>query len=290
MSRETIYQPRHERRSTRLVIRDVDYCIHEWGAADAPLLVYLHGWGDTGSCFQPVADRLADDWRIVAPDWRGFGRSDAGQHAFWFPDYLADLDQLLSVYSPSAPVRLVGHSMGGNVAALYAGSMRERVAALCNVEGLGLHDTDPGQAPEHYRKWLQRSREREAFSEYADFTALADRLRRRNPNLEAGIAEFVAREWAEEAGGVVKLRAHPAHRLPNAVLYRRGEAEACWKAITAPNCLITGSDSEYATMAASAMEPYFGEPFVIEGAGHMIHLEAPDALAAAVDEFFRQSL
>lgn len=68
--------------------------------------------------FQFVVDALASRWHVIAPDWRGFGRTHCRAPAYWFPDYLADLDDLLSKYSPTAPVRLVGHSMGGNIVSL----------------------------------------------------------------------------------------------------------------------------------------------------------------------------
>uniref|UniRef100_UPI002362DFF1 alpha/beta fold hydrolase n=3 Tax=Pseudomonadota TaxID=1224 RepID=UPI002362DFF1 len=80
-----------------------------------PPLVLLHGWMDVGASFQFVVDALAGDREVIALDWRGFGLSEAsGAGCYWFPDYLADLDALLDAVSPSAPVDLLGHSMGGN--------------------------------------------------------------------------------------------------------------------------------------------------------------------------------
>ena len=73
----------------------------QWGAADAPLLIYVHGWGDCGSTFQFVVDSLQKEWRVVAPDWRGFGRSTVDCSSYWFPDYLADLHELGEQLSPS---------------------------------------------------------------------------------------------------------------------------------------------------------------------------------------------
>ena len=49
---------------------------------------------------------------------------------YWFPDYIADLDVLLRELATPEPVPLVGHSMGGNVAGLYAGTRPSRVATL----------------------------------------------------------------------------------------------------------------------------------------------------------------
>ena len=108
------------RRTARHRIRGVDYCINEWGDENAAQLFLLHGWGDTGSTFQFLVDELSADWMVIAPDWRGFGESHHRAECYWFPDYVADLDALLAIYSPDRAVRLVGHSMGANVAGLYA--------------------------------------------------------------------------------------------------------------------------------------------------------------------------
>ena len=76
---------------------------------------------DVSASFQFVADALGDDWRVLAPDWRGYGQTDSsGADAYWFPDYLADLECLLDLLTPGVPVRLVGHSMGGWVGAAAA--------------------------------------------------------------------------------------------------------------------------------------------------------------------------
>ena len=226
MSEDSTYEPRLPVRQTRLRIRGVDYRVNEWGDTDAPLMVFLHGWGDAGLTFQFVVDELEREWHVVAPDWRGFGESKSRALCYWFPDYIADLHALLNEYSPDQPVRLVGHSMGANVGGLYAGSVPERVQAFVNVEGFGLADSDPGDAPGRYRKWLEQGRDRPTFGRFEDFDALARHIARRSPRMTSAQARFVARAWARDGEGGLELRADPAHKLPNAVLYRRAEAEA----------------------------------------------------------------
>jgi len=284
MANKRIYIPKRPRRSIQHTIRAVDYEVSEWGSSRDPLIVYLHGWGDTGSTFQFVVDEFCQDWFVVAPDWRGFGRSSGGAPAYWFPDYLADLDHLLAYYSPDLPVRLIGHSMGGNVAALYAGVMPERVACIVNLEGFGLPDTEAADAPARYRAWIERGRERPPFSARASFSALAMKIRGSATGMTSAQANYVAREWAEEqADGRIRLRADPAHKLPNPVLYRRAEAEACWRNVTAKVLLLAGRRSQFAANA----ERLFGrqETRWIEDAGHMLHFEQPGAIAHEIEEF-----
>lgn len=298
MTESTVYRPTTPRQTERQSIRGVDYSINTWGSTDNPLMVYLHGWGDTGSTFQFVVDKFRKNWFVVAPDWRGFGESTASATAYWFADYLADLDHLLNHFSPAQPLRLVGHSMGGNVAGLYAGVMPERVQAVVDIEGFGLPDSDPEMAPGRYRAWIEKGKETPAFSEFADFAALAERVRRRSPRMSIAQAEFVARKWAVSADdGKIRLRADPRHKLPNAVLYRRSEAEACWRQVSADVLLVAGVDSDFIAPREAGRPASIPDlPFpratkqLIEGAGHMLHFEQPGVLAQTIEAFFAKTL
>lgn len=297
MSDISTYAARFPARGNVHRVRDVDYYINEWGDPGHSLIVLLHGWGDSGATFQFVVDALAGQWHVVAPDWRGFGRTQHRALAYWFPDYLADLDDLLSKYSPTAPVRLVGHSMGGNIGGLYAGAMPERVRAFVNVEGFGLLDTVPDEAPARYRTWLEQSRAVPSFTRFGSMEALSRHIAKRSPRMSAAQARFVAEAWAEEGPDGPILRADPAHKLSNPTLYRRAEAEACWREVTAPVLLVAGADSE--VLEAVGVRPSDGGlplPFpnsrtrIIGDCGHMVHFEAPGPLAAAIEEFLLPTL
>lgn len=274
-------------------IRGVDYHFNEWGDDRSPTLFMLHGWGDCGASFQFTVDALAGDWRVIAPDWRGFGQSHLRAESYWFPDYVADLDALLEIYQPNEPVSLLGHSMGANVAGLYAGIMPERVAAFVNVEGFGLAESDPDNAPDNYRRWIEQSRIPTGYRRYDSFDALAARILKRSPRMGEERARFVARQWGvKRKDGRIKLRADPAHKLPNAVQYRRAEAEACWRRVTARVLLVAGSDSDFTKSARSWLDvenaalPFPGaQTVVIDESGHMLHFEQPARLAAVLEAF-----
>ena len=121
-----------------VTIRGLKLHCRRWGETDAPLLFLLHGYQDESASWQFMVDALKEKWRIIAPDFRGYGLSDwSGSDSYWYPDYLADLDFILEYFSPDLPARIVGHSLGANIAAVYAGLRPERVSYLVNVDGFG---------------------------------------------------------------------------------------------------------------------------------------------------------
>src|ERR1700716_1838011 len=159
-----------------LEIRGLKYHIRRWPSAGAPKMVLLHGWMDVSASFQFLVDALARDWDVYAPDWRGYGLTGRGRaDCYWFPDYIADLDLLLETIEKN-PVNLVGHSLGGNVAAMYAGIRPARVAKFVNLEGFGMQATRPEQAPKRYARWLDELHEPPQPRPYKDFAEVAERL------------------------------------------------------------------------------------------------------------------
>src|SRR3954465_3774210 len=125
-------------------VRGLRYHVRHWPSRGAPKGVLLHGWMDVSASFQFLVEELRRDWDVYAPDWRGYGLTDWGKSdCYWLPDYLADLDALLDQVDSSSSVNLVGHSLGGNVAVMYAGVRPARVAKLVNLEGFGMQATRP---------------------------------------------------------------------------------------------------------------------------------------------------
>ena len=281
--------------SVFLDIRGLKLHCRCWGDPARPKLFLLHGWMDVSASFQFLVDALRHPWHVIAPDWRGYGLSDwGGSDSYWFPDYLADLDRLLSHFQPHAPVRLVGHSMGGNVAAMYAGIRPERVARLVNMEGFGLPDAPAEGAPRRYARWLAEIERGARFRDYDTFEDLAGRLRSNNPRLTAERALFLAQHWGEQvADGRIALRGDPAHKRVNPVLYRLAEAQACWRSVVAPVLWIEGEDSQNGSLLRvsaadrEARKACFGNLIerVIPEAGHMMHHDQPEVVAALIEDF-----
>jgi len=275
-------------------IRNLRYHVRTWGDARSPKLFLLHGWMDVSASFQFLVDCLERDWYVVAPDWRGFGLSEWARDGYWFPDYYADLDALLDIYEPKAPVSLVAHSMGGNIAGVYAGVRPHRVAKLISLEGFGASRTKPEDAPARFERWLDEVLEPPQFGPYASFDAVAARLKKNNARLADDKALFLAQHWAKQiAPGVVTLNSDSKHKMVNPVLNRIEEVFACWQRITAPVLWVSGADSsargwraDIASQLAQrkAAIPNLSE-VVLPECGHMMHHDQPEQLARVIEDF-----
>lgn len=258
------------------------------------MIFMLHGWMDVSASFQFVVDALEAGWHVLAPDWRGFGQTEWCGDAYWFPDYLGDLDAILQVCSPALPVNLVGHSLGGNVACIYAGVRPARVARLVALDAFGLADSRPAQSPGRLEKWLNDLAQPVGFRSYPDPAALAARLQADNPRLSDDKARFLAAHLGEDDGqGSIRLAGDPAHRRVNPVLYRRAEALACWQRVTAPALWVEpdrptlrhrlGVDDAVHAQARAAFRDL--REVRVSDSGHNLHHDQPGEVARIIETF-----
>ena len=308
MSTYTVLRPS---RSVFVPIRLYRYHVRLWGTpGPRPPLVLVHGWMDVAASYQFMVDALShgffDDRLIIAPDWRGFGQSTgpACDH-YAFADYLGDLDGLLDHFAGAdTPVDLVGHSMGGNVAMMYAGARPGRIRRLINLEGFGMPATRPEQAPARFAKWMDEikalQRGEQALKTYADAAGVAARLMKTNHRLPQAKADWLARQWAEprvEPDGATRwhIRGEAAHRITSAQLFRVDEMLALYAAITAPTLVVEASDD--------SLGQWWQRRFTLDefhqrlqsvpqcrrttlpDCGHMLHHDQPDLLAREVEAF-----
>ena len=304
-----------------------------------PPLVLMHGWMDVAASYQFMVDAFSEAFfanrLILAADWRGYGKTTGRErnaeppqassapsggsaaHAvasvgaygdvdnYWFPDYLADLDFLLDHYAPNQPVDLVGHSMGGNVVMMYAGSRPERIRRLVNLEGFGMPENRASQAPARYAKWMNElkslQRGEMTLKSYDSSQGVARRLMKTNPRLardDAGIAKanWLATHWAaENAAGQWEILGDPAHKITNANLSSVPEALELYKCITAPVLAVEASDDSLGQWweGKYTLDQYHERLksvpnctiAVIEDAGHMLHHDQPQTLAQLIEGF-----
>lgn len=272
-------------REVEWTLRGLPFGGLEWGAPDASPIVFLHGWLDHAGSWEEVAEEVPG-WRL-APDHRGHGRSArvGPGTTYHFPDYVADLDALLDQLGGRP--RLVGHSMGGTIATLYAGARPERVAAVVTIDGLGLADGE-AEAADRLVAFLDGSRRPVRDKVHADVHEAAARLRAAMPFLdEARALRLALRDTRPVEGGVTWAH-DPRHRIRGAVPYRHGHHRALLERIRCPVLSIHPEHSPFAPPDVAALEQAIRDLSVVEvpGAAHMVHLQAPRAVAAAVRSFF----
>lgn len=300
------YLPVRPGQSRFVALRGLRYHLNVWGEPDAssttPLLVLTHGWMDVGASFQFLVDALSalgdGARRVVAPDWRGYGRTEgpAGADSYWFPDYMGDLDALLDALSPAQPVDLLGHSMGGNVVMAYAGARPERIRRLVNLEGFGLPRSTPAQWPARLSKWMDELKTPQSLPAYDTLQDVAQRLLKIHPRMSPARASWLAPHWSgRSADGRWQVLGDPAHKRVNPALYQVDEHLEAWKRIQAPLLWVEGADTELAKWWG---DRYSKAEFqqrltvvrqvqqaLLPDCGHMMHVEQPEALARALLPF-----
>jgi len=302
-----MYQALKPSRSEFVPVRHLSYHVRQWGQPDAEQapLVLVHGWMDVSASWQFVVDAMREERWIIAPDWRGFGLTRAGGPApdnYWFPDYLADLDILLDHHAGERAVDLVGHSMGGNIAMMYGGVRPQRIRRLVNLEGFGMPETRPAQAPGRFAQWIDEvkalHRGENGLKAYDSVDGVAQRLMKTNPRLPRDKADWLARQWsAPNADGGWEILGDAAHKVVSANLYRLDEALELYRRISAPVLSVTASDDSLGqwwkgrfTLAQYHERiqavPRLRNAEVLD-AGHMMHHDQPEALARLIEDFLQ---
>ncbi len=284
--------------TSRIVdVRGLRYHVRTWGDPAARKLILLHGWMDISASFQFLVDALASQWHVLAPDWRGFGLSESPKEGYWFADYVGDLDALVLALAKGEPVDIVGHSLGGNIALLYAGVRPGRTRNVVTLDGFGIPAEGPEVAPKKFAAWLDSLESPPELAPYRDLAAVADRLQKNNRRLPRDKAEFLASHWGETLpDGTVRLRADPRHKQPFPNVYRLEEYFAIWRNITAPVLWVAADNSDIPKWLAGNGDPLVelerrrahvphSRLVTIADAGHMLHHDQPEAVARALEAF-----
>ena len=270
------------------VLRGLRRGVCTWGPESGPLALLLHGWLDQGAAWQRVAWRLArDGWFVVAPDHRGHGRSapaPAGS-SYHFTEYVVDIDHLVQWLARPIGV-LVGHSMGGTIASLYAGLRPRSLAHLVLLEGLGPAAGDPESAADQLLAHLDHQREPRAHRTMADVPAAAERLLRLTPGLGPDLALALAgRSTCLQPGGGVHWSWDPMHRTRAAVAYDAPRHQAILRRIQAPVDLVMGTRSWYTQLpdleTRAAAIPSLRARHDLD-AGHALHIDAAPQVSALI--------
>jgi len=255
-------------------------------------IVLLHGFMDSGATWDMVAPTLARAGHdVVAPDLRGFGLSDnvgAGGY-YHFPDYVADLAELVDALAPRR-LAVVGHSLGGTVAALYAGAHADRVERLALLEGTGPIATEPSVAVDRMQAWLRTLRE--VPRQPKTLTSLqeaVERLGLHHPRVPREVIESRAKllTRADDAGRLFWAY-DPLHRTTAPTPFNAEAFKEFLHRVDCPTLVVSGGPMGWhppdeAQRVACLRHAI---PFELPTAGHMMHWTDPTALANRLAQFF----
>jgi pimeloyl-ACP methyl ester carboxylesterase len=255
-------------------------------------VLLLHGWLENAWAWEATAEAgLARRLHLIAVDLRGHGDSDrvgtgGGYHV---ADYLADLHELIPLVA-RARLSLVGHSLGGAIAGLYAGTCPQRISRVALLEGTG--PPRLGGGPARMARWLQkreRVRERPQRS-YPSVEEAAARLRETDPSLRPAMALRLAEKGtAPGSDGRLRFKHDPRLTAGHPCAFDVEHARLFWANVACPVLILEGAESATRLSEEEGRRRWSSFPTcrhaVLPDAGHMMQRHQPEALAAVLLEF-----
>ncbi len=273
---------------TQLVTRRGGFGVRHHGT-DGPLVVCLHGFPDDASTFDGLAAALvAAGYRVAAVNLRGYAPSplDGG---LGLDDLVEDLLAVVDALAPGAPVRLVGHDYGAQLAYPAMARAPQRFAAAVLLAG-----AHPGVVARNARRsprqlWMSR------YIVFFQLGSYADRCVARD---DFAYVEALWRRWAPgwtvPAGHLAHVKGTLAASMPAPVaMYRAGGFGVPEQEIGVPTLYVCGADDGCASpFLADGQDALFTagyEAQTWEGTGHFPHLEHPARAADAVIGWFARA-
>ena len=267
----------------------------DWGNPEAPPLILQHGGRDHCRSWDWVAEELARDWHVIAPDLRGHGDSA------WAPDgnyemnmFVYDFAQLVHTLGRDS-VTIVAHSLGGNVATRFAGLYPEKVRKLVNIEGLGPSpkvraEREAKGYANRFRKWVEDKRKASA------------RIPRRYDSIEAAFARMKEENGFLTDDQARHLTVHGASRNEDGTWSWKFDpylnvwpfdevpedrTNELWASITCPILFLYGADSWASNPETDGRAMVFQDHRVseFENAGHWLHHDQFDRFMREVRAF-----
>jgi pimeloyl-ACP methyl ester carboxylesterase len=232
---------------------------------------------------------LRPHYHVLAPDLRGHGDSDWTRGgSYSLTEYVYDLSRLVRSTGASQAT-IVGHSMGGMVGLIYAGTFVDQVAALVVLDGVTVLP-NAKRAPAHERiaRWAGQLDTLEAREprRYRTIEEAAAQMRAQNGRLPGELTQHLAafgvRQNQDET---YSWKFDPYQRAAGPHRLSPEDHVSLWSRITCPTLLLHAAESFLESPAAAA--GHFREARVetISGAGHWLHHEKPDEVLRAVRTF-----
>ena len=278
----------HYYESQRLQIHYLD-----WGNDSAPPLLLVHGGRDHARTWDWVVAALRERFHILAVDLRGHGDSQWTNGPYGLDEFVLDIGELIHQKN-LAPLKIMGHSLGGVISLRYTGIYPDNVLKLVAIEGLGRRRVDQSSTPisERYQNWIDKMREiasRTPTPQNSIETAVA-RMREANSHLSHEQAEhltFHGLKQNEDGTYNWKFDTYTYGRLMLPGSFGGEDREKLWEQITCPTLLVHGADSWATDPEETGDLKYFNNAkrVMFEDAGHWVHHDQLEGVVKLVGEF-----
>jgi pimeloyl-ACP methyl ester carboxylesterase len=254
--------------SQRLRLHYVD-----WGNADAPPLLLVHGGRDH-----------CRNW-----EW-------ARGSSYMIIDDVYDLAQLVHQQA-LAPVTIIGHSLGGAISLAFTGLYPDRVAKIVAIEGLGpppamIAARAKLQFPERVAEWVESVRGLAGRTprKYGTIDEALARMQSENPRLTAAQARHLTVHGVNQnEDGTYSWKFDNYIRAFSPYAFNPEDARALWRRITCPTLLVRGMESWAGNPLEDGRDQFFSNARVVnvEKAGHWVHHDQLEVFLGLVTEFLR---
>ena len=251
----------------------------------------VHGGLDHSRNWDYLAQALAADFHVVAPDLRGHGDSGwATGSSYSLADHVYDLTSLVKSEGFDK-VAVVGHSMGGMVSLTYAGAFPERVSKLVVLDGVtNFPARRPKPADVRIADWagdLDKLALRK-IHRYPTVADGADRIVGRNPRLTRAQAMHLATHGMKRNDdGSFSWKYDPYLRARAPYRLSLDDNTGLWSRIACPTLLVAASDSFLPDPEKAGVMSHFkhAELAKVAGAGHWLQHDRPDEVLGLIQRF-----
>lgn len=267
----------------------------EWGDPSGETLVLVHGNRDQCRSWDFFVGELLTQGspgvHVVAVDLRGHGDSDwsAPGRGYRHEDFLLDLTAFLQRLKKDS-VNLAGHSLGGSMAVLFAGSFPAKIERLVLIEATGPFSRQEDEAPQLLARWLEGNASENESRPYPKLEDAAKAIRTRFPLIPDRVAAHMARYGTKQTGEGYISKYDPRARDRSFSIFSEGQIRAFIQRIECPTLLIFGKEGDFIKSPRAARISLFKNRKVVElpETGHHVPHERPAELAEIVYPFLTE--
>ena len=265
-----------------------------WGNPTHRRVLALHGWLDNAASFDRLAPLLSDCY-VVALDLPGHGLSDHRPLGTWYHyvDYLDDVLDAVSAMDWSN-FTLLGHSLGGAVASVFAAAYPSRIDWLLLIEALGPLSGDPDQTLPQLRRSLDQRAQmsNKALRVFANIEQAVEARAQANELSRAAAEALVSRGLKAVAGGY-SWSSDPRLTLLSPSRHTEAQVLDLMRGIKTPTLLVLAEPAApfvSAELMQTRIAAVAGLQLLRIQGNHHLHLEQPQPVANAMNRFMRGSI